>query len=69
MRRNYEITKKLQIVSKYLYTWEKRDICNDCDNESNYMVKYPKLKPIQVCNKCFNKYYKELLWERSEESL
>ena len=54
------MSNKLQIVSKYLYTWEKRETCNDCERQSNYMVKYPKLKPIQVCNQCFNKYYKEL---------
>ena len=51
----------LQVQSKYIYSWEKRVKCNDCMADSNYVVKYPKLKPIKVCSNCFNEYYKELI--------
>ena len=61
MRRNYEITKKLQIVSKYLYTWEKRDICNDCDNEANRVVTFIKFDPVNVCDPCYEKYYQKFI--------
>mgnify|MGYP003151465047 CR=1 FL=1 len=50
----------LQIQVECIYYWDKQVKCNDCTANSSYAVKYPKLKPISVCGKCFNKYYKEL---------
>ena len=51
----------LQIQVECIYYWDKQVKCNDCTANSSYAVKYPKLKPISVCGKCFNKYYKELI--------
>ena len=61
-RSQYEMDsdyKPLEIKKKTLRTWE-YGTCNDCNNESHYELKYPRIKRgiIQVCSDCLNKYYK-----------
>ncbi len=49
---------RLCIKARKLYTWEYKD-CNDCDDIGMIEVKYPKLKAIEVCIICYNKYYQD----------
>ena len=49
---------------KITYDWlkaDERSLCNDCDDLSVRRVKYPKLKPITVCNTCYYKYYSKFI--------
>ena len=49
---------KLKIEQKWLKVYQDKPPCNDCGDDSQKWVKYPKLKPITVCMACYNEYYK-----------
>tara|TARA_R100000808_G_C2134985_1_gene143454 strand:- start:587 stop:772 length:186 start_codon:yes stop_codon:yes gene_type:complete len=48
---------KLIIKAKRILSWNLGAICNDCEKEAHYRVKYPKLSEIQVCIDCYYEFY------------
>ena len=49
----------LKIETKWIPSWDGKIKCNDCENQANTYLKYPRLKRIGVCDHCYDKYYKE----------